>query len=421
MKQVLATEVLRYEEQRRVQELNNHTLQHERTVKKDIDAKLALAAELEVAKETARRAESEANRVAEALRAMELREAQQAVQETARRAEIEANRVAEALRAMELREAQQGVQASLARQAELEEVRRVTLAVLEKESALRAMAMTPLAPSPTSLSKEQLLPRVSHSLMPHGGDNDRLRTNAVPVVSKNENLNSDSNCNTSNIRNLNDEMNNSNNNNNATESNYNNKRVDDLKAELLRVQHELHKAETGLVQHQNISSKAINQQQSLTVPTDRRKQRTENESIRQQRIDMAVRARVEAQTKQLLQYQEGPQPQPQLQPQQHHKDQSNHDSVPDSFSPRQHTRDSRASSIASTNTIVSAVASVQMASNNIDSRLKKPTEITSTSPNSAEIQKQKESLQSATENMKKEAHRLSLKVKDVNMRKKRLV
>ena len=388
MKQVLATEVLRYEEQRRMQELNNHTLQYERTVKKDLDAKLALAAEFEVAKETARRAESEANRVAEALRAMELREAQQAVQETARRAENEANRVAEALRAVELREAQQAVQASLARQAELEEVRRVTLAVLEKESALRAMAMTPLAPSPTSLSLSKGQ-HVSHLLTPHDDDNDRLRSNAVPVVSKNENLNSDSNCNTSNNRNINADKNNGNNNNNATESHYNNKRVDDLKAELLRVQHELHKAETGLVQHQNITSKANNQQQSLTVPTDRRKERTENESIRQQRIDMAVRARVEAQTKQLLQYQEGPQPQ--LQPQQHHKDQSNHDSVPDSNPPRQHTRDSRASSIASTNTIVSAGGSVKMASNNIDSRLKKPTEITSTSPNSAEIQKQKES------------------------------
>ena len=432
---MLATEVLRYEEQRRVHELNKNALQYELTVKKDSETKLALTAELEVAKETARRAENDANRVAEALRAMELREAQQAVQETARRAENEANRVAEVLRAMELREAQaqQAVQASLARQAELEEARRVSLALLEKESALRTMATTslPLSPSKGLSPASGLVyppPHLSHSLLPthsatfHGDDdNDRVGSNVDSVVSKSKNFNSDSN-----------NKNNSSSENNS-ERNHNHKRVEDLKAELLRVQHELHRAESGLGQQQRIRviSKA-NQQQGVSVPADRHKHRIENESVRQQRIDMVVRARVDAQTKQILQYHEENQNQ-----------QSNHDTVNDSSTPRHHARESRASSTASTSTtIVSTSASVRSgSSSNIDSRLKKLTEIASTdlisgaifdkmtalSSNSSSsntnehFEKYERESTQATESMQNEAHRLSLKVKEVNMRRKRLV
>ena len=405
VKQVLATEVLRYEEQRRVHELNKNALQYELTVKKDSETKLALTAELEVAKETARRAENEANRVAEVLRAMELREAQ----------------------------AQQAVQASLARQAELEEARRVSLALLEKESALRTMATTslPLSPSKGLSPASGLVyppPHLSHSLLPthsatfHGDDdNDRVGSNVDSVVSKSKNFNSDSN-----------NKNNSSSENNS-ERNHNHKRVEDLKAELLRVQHELHRAESGLGQQQRIRviSKA-NQQQGVSVPADRHKHRIENESVRQQRIDMVVRARVDAQTKQILQYHEENQNQ-----------QSNHDTVNDSSTPRHHARESRASSTASTSTtIVSTSASVRSgSSSNIDSRLKKLTEIASTdlisgaifdkmtalSSNSSSsntnehFEKYERESTQATESMQNEAHRLSLKVKEVNMRRKRLV
>ena len=405
VKQVLATEVLRYEEQRRVHELNKNALQYELTVKKDSETKLALTAELEVAKETARRAENDANRVAEVLRAMELREAQ----------------------------AQQAVQASLARQAELEEARRVSLALLEKESALRTMATTslPLSPSKGLSPASGLVyppPHLSHSLLPthsatfHGDDdNDRVGSNVDSVVSKSKNFNSDSN-----------NKNNSSSENNS-ERNHNHKRVEDLKAELLRVQHELHRAESGLGQQQRIRviSKA-NQQQGVSVPADRHKHRIENESVRQQRIDMVVRARVDAQTKQILQYHEENQNQ-----------QSNHDTVNDSSTPRHHARESRASSTASTSTtIVSTSASVRSgSSSNIDSRLKKLTEIASTdlisgaifdkmtalSSNSSSsntnehFEKYERESTQATESMQNEAHRLSLKVKEVNMRRKRLV